>query len=259
MFKLIVNFSKLIKSPTYYFQRFYFRNIRVQFPGMNKDGLSKRINSWGAGKAKRIHISNIGTIKKVESISILNPLNKLQDMSLDLYETVVINLFAASLGKNTKILEIGTFDGNTTINLSENAKQASRVYSVDLPDDLVEFELRVRQGENNHRQKTIIKSSQISTKNLRSISLVKQDSATIDFSKKFGKVDMCFIDGNHSFSYVESDTLNCYSILKSGGTIVWHDYGYIYSVTKFIDSWSKANNLKIEVVEGTRLAFLRKD
>jgi tRNA A58 N-methylase Trm61 len=224
-------------------------------PGSYKDELAKRIHSWGAGRATRVQISEIAFIREVNCIKVQNPLSKLQDMSLDLYETVVINLFTASLSSKTRILEIGTFDGNTTINLISNAKPSSEIYTVDLPDDLLEYQLTVLQGEDNDRGKTAVKCSQITSGYSKNVFLVKQDSATINFREQFGEVDLCFIDGNHSFAYVQSDTLNCFSILKPGGVIIWHDYGYIYSVTKFIDHWSKANGIEVKVVQGTRLAF----
>ena len=131
-------------------------------------------------------------------VTVLKPLKRMEDMSLDLYETLILNLFASRLVDGAKVIEIGTFEGNTTINLSINLKATSKVYSVDLPEVFIPYAFPVSINENNDLKLLSNSYSQITDHSSRNIVLVKQDSTTIDFRKVFGVVDLCFIDCNHS-------------------------------------------------------------
>ena len=250
--------KKFLRSPKYYSIRFFYRGFRIQFQFLLKDDYGRRISSWGAGNARRVHVAEIDAFHEIKKVTVVNPLERIQDMSLDLYESLVLNLFARTLNDGSKIIEIGTFEGNTTINLAKNAK-GSRVFSIDLPDSKVQYALLVNQNENNDRKLITFSTQGIQKDVSDNIFLIKQDSGTINFKKMFEVADLCFIDGNHSSAYIKSDTLGCYSILKQGGLIIWHDYGYIYAVTKFIDMWAKQNQILVQVVEGTRLAYAYKN
>lgn len=252
---ILIKFRKFARHPSYYLIRFYFRNLKPLYYPLIKDNYGKRISSWSCGKSQRIPAQKIDFLRDIEMVTVLKPLKRMEDMSLDLYETLILNLFASRLVDGAKVIEIGTFEGNTTINLSINLKATSKVYSVDLPEVFIPYAFPVSINENNDLKLLSNSYSQITDHSSRNIVLVKQDSTTIDFRKVFGVVDLCFIDGNHSSEYVQSDTLNCYEILKPGGLIIWHDYGYIFSVTKFIDEWAENNKVQVQVVEGTRLAF----
>ena len=257
MLKFLLLLKKFFRSPNHYLIRFFYRGFRTQFPFLTKDNYARRISTWGAGNARRVHVSEIDVFRKVKKVVVVNPQQKIQNMSIDLYESLVLNLFAQTLNYGSKIIEIGTFEGNTTINLAKNTK-ASQVYTVDLPDSKIQFALPVNHNEDNDRKLITFSTKRINKDVSDSIFMIKQDSATINFKKQFGEVDLCFIDGNHSAAYIKSDTLGCYSILKKGGLIIWHDYGYIYSVTKFVDKWAKQNKILVQVIEGTRLAFTSK-
>lgn len=64
--------------------------------------------------------------------------------------------------------------------------------------------------------------------------------------------DLVFIDGCHHYEYVKKDTQNAIKYLKSGGMIIWHDYGMVRHVSKVVDETAK--RLKINAIQGTRLA-----
>jgi hypothetical protein len=50
------------------------------------------------------------------------------------------------------------------------------------------------------------------------------DSATFDFSPYAGAIDLVYIDGSHSYSYVKNDTMAALRMLSPNGAIVWDDY-----------------------------------
>jgi hypothetical protein len=51
----------------------------------------------------------------------------------------------------------------------------------------------------------------------RKIHCLFGDSATFDYSPFYGKVDLFFIDGAHSYEYVRSDTINALKCISRGG------------------------------------------
>ena len=50
------------------------------------------------------------------------------------------------------------------------------------------------------------------------------DSKVFDFSKHADSVDLYFIDGDHSYQGVYSDTKNIFSNRKEQSIVVWHDF-----------------------------------
>ena len=58
------------------------------------------------------------------------------------------------------------------------------------------------------------------------MSQIFADSTKFDFST-LGKFDLIFIDGDHSYDAILSDTKNALGLLKDDfSVIVWHDYSY---------------------------------
>jgi len=56
------------------------------------------------------------------------------------------------------------------------------------------------------------------------ITAVFGDFATSDFTSYAGEMDVVFIDGAHSYSYVRNDTELARRTLAPGGMIAWDDY-----------------------------------
>ena len=70
--------------------------------------------------------------------------------------------------------------------------------------------------------------------------------------------DAVFIDGDHSFYGVISDSELARSLLRPGGIIIWHDYGNpTVEVTKAIDCLLERGWPIERPVEGTWLVFMR--
>jgi len=50
------------------------------------------------------------------------------------------------------------------------------------------------------------------------------DSAVFNFEPFVDSIHLVFIDGNHTYENVKSDSENAFRILAPGGVIIWDDY-----------------------------------
>jgi predicted O-methyltransferase YrrM len=163
------------------------------------------------------------------------------------------------------VFEIGTYNGFATLHFAYNTPDNSIIYSLDLPpnysetlynekskfsyDDLLVAELSKKNV--NHR---LFKKD---PKGKKIIELFG-DSSTYDFSPYYRKIDLVYIDGNHSYDFVKSDTENAFKMLSERGVIVWHDFDYIIhrDVFKYLNKLVKTH--KIYFIPGTRFAIYGK-
>ena len=150
------------------------------------------------------------------------------------------------------ILEIGTFDGFTALNLAANIDQGGKVHTVDLARAASNGD-----SDNNHYRRPYpvgrlkFKGEPEAVK----IEQVWADSTKDDWQSFGGPFDMILIDGSHEYPDVKSDSENAFKHLRPGGTVFWHDYGHFLGVSKALDEF--ARNYPIAVIKGTRLACFR--
>ena len=174
------------------------------------------------------------------------PMVDLLDLVPDLDETVraytyldgtsrIIDIvLLKSLAKgfdNCRYLEIGSFRGESLVNVAEVAGEC---VSISLSDDEMK-ELGLED---------YIKLQRFFSKNLKNVQHIQHNSLTYDFSKLNKKFDLIFIDGDHSYAAVKKDTENAFKLLKDENSIiVWHDYGRSYDV----ENW----NTIAAMIDGT--------
>jgi hypothetical protein len=131
-----------------------------------------------------------------------------------LLDYIFLKAVMIKLGLKT-YLEIGTWMGESIVAVSEVAEKC---YSISLPDDdkkVVDY------------FKDILNKSNFSR-------YFYGDSKTFDFSIIKDKVDLVFIDGDHSYEGVRKDTENIFNFVDIENTIVvWHDFKDIRN--KFIE------------------------
>jgi predicted O-methyltransferase YrrM len=162
-----------------------------------------------------------------------------------------------------KIFEIGTFDGRTTLNIAMNSSENSKVFTLDLPQNIM-HNTKFRTNPNEHLYIKKERSGLIfhgHSKAERIITQLYGDSATFDYTPYVGQMDLVFIDGAHTYDYVLSDTKIALKLLKpTGGIIIWHDYNSITytGVTKAINYLSENENFfkSIKIIKGTSIAFI---
>lgn len=139
-------------------------------------------------------------------------------------------VFLCALARKAKprhLLEIGTFDGNTALQLALNTPPDSRVLTLDLPPGAVGL------SENDEHEVKYIASERrlqrrfLGTAVEHKIIQYYGNSLTYDFSTfaAEGRPEFIFIDAGHSYECVRNDSEKALSILAENGYIVWQDYG----------------------------------
>lgn len=143
--------------------------------------------------------------------------------NVTLYERLAVAALVAQR-RPQRMLEIGTFDGATTLHMALNAPAGAQVYTLDLPPDIQQPALAtdIRDTEAIADQERFQrKYRQLETP--AQVTQLLGDSAQYDF-RPLGQVDFAFIDGSHSYEYVKNDTEKVLDILSPDGCILWHDY-----------------------------------
>lgn len=159
-----------------------------------------------------------------------------------------------------RILEIGTFDGNTTLQLALNTPSDAIIHTLDLPPDAEETAEPVLKSDLTfiHDQEKLVRKfegSRVAHKIVQHLG----DSTALDFSMftAQGPLNMIFIDGGHSYPCVKSDTENALEVLADGGCILWHDFTPFFGgVYRFLLELSKT--LPLIHIEGTHLIIYQK-
>jgi Methyltransferase domain len=158
------------------------------------------------------------------------------------------------------ILEIGTFNGNTTLQMAENAPAGAKVYTLDLPFEGGPTDKLVDSADVHY-----IHSAQRAQRRFTGLPAATKihelfgDSATFDFAGTVGgdRVDFAFIDGAHSYEYVKSDTERMMPLLSPKGAVVlWHDYQPFWTgVCHYLNALSK--QIPLQRIEGTCIVYYR--
>jgi hypothetical protein len=121
--------------------------------------------------------------------------------------------------------EFGTFRGRTTWTVVHNNPKI-KAFSLDLagPDSLGDARLELTDPhlfESWRRGEAVI-----GTPESERVTLLTGDSARFDYRPYQNQMDLVYIDGSHSYSYVRSDTEAALEMLSARGTIVWDDFYY---------------------------------
>lgn len=249
--KIVKAFPRAIRDP---FRAIaLFRRRVLPFGLTPKDPEAYRIASWSYGDIPRVPLSKVlPAISSINEIKILNVFNRVEDLSIDVNELSILNSIVKSLDP-ARILEIGTWDGNTALNLAANIQADGYVVTLDLPPDSKgDLQLNIPHMLNNLTDRTLVGSQFKNTSFEPKIKQKFGDSATINWNELGGPFDLIFIDGCHAFNYVKSDTENSLRVLREGGSLLWHDYGMIKDVSDYLDKISKI--IPIQVIKGTRIA-----
>jgi acyl-CoA synthetase (AMP-forming)/AMP-acid ligase II len=182
------------------------------------------------------------------------------DGNVNLAELAILAQAAAAIPAGTIVVEIGTFDGRTTLNLAVNAAQAS-VFTLDLPaDERAAFALAP--GERHYVDKPqpgarIRACAPPWQAAARRITQLAGDSATFDWSPYEGRAGLVFVDGSHAYDYVRKDSETAMRLVAEGGMVLWHDYGRWEGVSRALDELDAGRKLGLRHLRGTSLVFWR--
>jgi len=152
---------------------------------------------------------------EVGPIALLNGSSKPTDF-------FILRKLAESFGGKCQYMEIGTWRGESLAVVSDVCEKCT---SVSLgPDDMRKFGLSEK----------FIKMQNIFSKGLKNILYIEANSLSFDFNSLGQKYDFIFVDGDHSFEGVKSDTSKVFNLLKNENSIiVWHDYAIEYEVVNW--------------------------
>ena len=146
-------------------------------------------------------------------------------------------LLLASLAKALEagvIFEIGTYNGATAFALAANVPAAD-VHTLDLPPG-ANPSLPINLPD---RGNMITFDHRVFDETPESIRIHQYfgDSASFDFSEFYGRCDLVYIDGAHSYDYVANDTAQAFLMASKVSAIVWDDYWRIVpDVARYLDS-----------------------
>jgi Methyltransferase domain len=153
-----------------------------------------------------------------------------------------------------RVLEIGTFDGRTALNLAANVVDTGTVTTIDLAPQEQE---RRRGSESGWVWDDRAGGARraVPAAIADRICFVHADSTEFDYRPFHQNTDVVFIDGSHRADIVRSDTKNARDCVRPGGCIVWHDAAP--SKTGVLDALADSG-IPVVRVQGTTLGFYRR-
>ncbi|HUR99660.1 MAG TPA: class I SAM-dependent methyltransferase [Pyrinomonadaceae bacterium] len=161
----------------------------------------------------------------------LNLFSKIDSQSTDQDKRsfLAIQLAVRKLRPGYKYLEIGSYlGGSIQPHLLDEA--CERIYSIDKrPErqpDARGFDYTYL---NNSTERMLEKLRTVAPDHMGKIVTLDGDSGSIDPAKIAEKIDLCFIDGEHTDAAVLSDFKFCLRVLNENGCIAFHDAQITYN------------------------------
>ncbi|MGH9970098.1 MAG: O-methyltransferase [Pyrinomonadaceae bacterium] len=179
----------------------------------------------------------------INSVLVTTPVSELyrpRDMVVPLAE--LLTLAAICRHKRPRrVFEIGTHTGSSTLAMAINVPDQTEILTLDLePSETVGSAYRNTEHSSKIRQ-------------------LYGNSKTFDYAPFLGSVDLIFIDADHTYDGVKSDTEKAFQLLRPGGVIVWDDYRWldchveVVGVTLFLNEFQTRRS--IFNIAGTRFAI----
>lgn len=146
----------------------------------------------------------------ISSFSFLDGTSRVIDIAL-------IKGLARRFNNQCEYLEIGSWRGESLLNIAPLCK------------DVVSLSLSAEEMREMGFDERFILVDGYFIKDTPNIRRIGHNSLTFDFSSLGKKFDLIFVDGDHTYDAVKSDTINAFKMLKDDNSIiVWHDCGTTY-------------------------------
>ena len=158
-----------------------------------------------------------------------------------------------------RIFEIGTYRGASALIMAMNTPPESEILTLDLdPARRADTKYRLEMGDIGGVP-FVVGGTYRGTDFEPKIHQLYGDSALFDFQPFYGSGDLVFVDGNHGYENVKSDSENAFRVVRGGGIVLWDDYhpewgpgvmGYLNEIE---------GSKRVVQIDGTRLAVYRQD
>jgi Methyltransferase domain len=235
----------------------YARSVYLPVAAFGRElrSLSRRMRGVTRGQKTTLPVADWREVIDPAPIRLLQARKSSGDVNLA--ELAVLASAAAATRVGEEIIEIGTFDGRTTLNLAINSRPQFNVFTLDLPPDMAP-KYALARGENAFVQKPrsgrhfLEAPSEWAGAAGRIIQLFG-DSATFDWSAHGGRAGLVFVDGSHAYDYVIADTDTALRLVANKGMVIWHDYGVWDGVTRALEEIEASRHLGLRHVRGTSL------
>ena len=242
---------RLIRSPRRFIRLVSSRVLPVR--AIWNDPLAYHsVGNWTFGRLPRVDITRVFPAIELADVVLLRALGGNTEMSLTVQELAVLCAMVRFV-KAKRLLEVGTYEGRTTLNLAANAVGGAQVTTVDLPaDQNRQLALEVPRHLVNA---TAIPDATLAYRDTPYAGRIRQvyaDSAALDWRSLGVPFDVVFLDGCHYYDYAKSDTNNALISLRRGGLLIWHDYGMIEDVSRVVDE--TATRITVRAIRSTSLA-----
>jgi hypothetical protein len=181
--------------------------------------------------------------------------------NVNLSEVALLGAAAAGVAPGSEIIEIGTFDGRTALNLAVNAPDGVVIATLDLPaNQPTAFPIEASERQYVEKPSSGDRLRSCHPRWRAAASRVVQlfgDSATYDWSPHHGRAGLVFVDGSHTYDYAGRDSETAMRLVRPRGVVLWHDYGVWPGVTQALQELEARHNLGLRHIRGTSLVFWR--
>jgi predicted O-methyltransferase YrrM len=177
--------------------------------------------------------------------------------SLPLAELTILGAISRYMNPRS-VFEIGTYRGLSTLAIAMNTPDDTELFTLDLDKQNRNVTKYPMEMGGIEASSFPVGEYYHGSVHERKIQQLYGDSANFDFAPFTGGIDLIFIDGNHLYENVKSDSFNAFRMLRSKGVIIWDDYHAGYpGVMKCLDELAESKPL-VRIAK-TRLVVYRSD
>lgn len=165
-------------------------------------------------------------------------------------------LAARSMTPNYRYLEIGSYIGGS-IQPYLLDDQCSQIYSIDKrPEHQPDERGAGFTYQNNSTQRMLEHLKQVTANGLDKIICIDGDTRGLNPDSVKEKINLCFIDGEHTDEAVFADFQFCFKTLNGNGAILFHDANVIYNGLTNIISHLRENQIAFRAYNLPDIVFV---